>query len=98
MESVQDIVTVDKLDETEVVENVQRGKDMTRDIVDELHILDEYGSSKLESTLDDLQIIKTNIADIEAKFKSGDLPVRNYDVKPLNEVAPIPRLEIGIII
>src|SRR5690625_746013 len=86
IESVQDIVTVDKLDETEVVENVQRGKDMTRDIVDELHILDEYGSSKLESTLDDLQIMKTYIADIEAKFKSGDLSVSNYDVKALDGV------------
>src|SRR5690625_3276245 len=32
IESVQDIVSVDKLDETEVVENVQRGKEMTRDI------------------------------------------------------------------
>src|SRR5690625_513802 len=86
IESVQDIVTVDKLDETEVVENVQRGKDMTRDIVDELHILDEYGSSKLESTLDDLQIMKTYIADIEAKFNSGELSFINYDVKALDGV------------
>ena len=86
IESVQDIVSVDKLDETEVVENVQRGKEMTRDIVDELHILDDYGSSKLESTLDDLQTMKTYIADIEAKFKSGDLSVSNYKVKSLDGV------------
>lgn len=46
--SVQDIVAIEKIDETEVLDNVQRGKGKSREIIEDLYHLDDYGTSLLE--------------------------------------------------
>ncbi|TXL66723.1 hypothetical protein FHP05_04890 [Cerasibacillus terrae] len=81
--SVQDIVSIEKIDESEVVDNVQRGKDKADHIVDELNILDEYGVSQLEQTKQDLDTMLSYLTEIESKFQSGDLSIRNFDVKAI---------------
>src|SRR5699024_4467650 len=75
-----------RIDESEVVEDVQLGKEKAQEIVEELNILDEYEASQLEKTKDDLQTMRRFLSDIESKFKSGDLSDRNYNVEALQDV------------
>lgn len=86
IEGVQDLVSVKRIDESEVVEDVQLGKEKAQEIVEELNILDEYEASQLEKTKDDLQTMRRFLSDIESKFKSGDLSVRNYNVEALQDL------------
>ncbi|WP_191126242.1 T7SS effector LXG polymorphic toxin [Cerasibacillus terrae] len=81
--SVQDIVSIEKIDESEVVDNVQRGKEKADHIVEELNILDEYGVSQLEQTKQDLDTMLNYLTEIESKFQSGDLSIRNFNVKAI---------------
>ncbi len=72
-----------KIDESEVVDNVQRGKEKADHIVEELNILDEYGVSQLEQTKQDLDTMLNYLTEIESKFQTGDLSIRNFNVKAI---------------
>lgn len=87
LEGVQDLVAVKKIDESEVVESVQRGKNKAKDVVEELNALDASQVIALESVKDDLNTMRNYISDIESKFKSGDLSVRNYSVEALQGIS-----------
>jgi len=86
IESVQDIVDVEKIDETEVVETVHRGKRRVKEIVEELHDLDRSQVASLDSVKEDLQTMKSFLADMESKFKSGELSVGNYSMKAIRDI------------
>src|SRR5690625_5436452 len=86
IESVQDIVDVEKIDETEVVETGHRGKRRVKEIVEELHDLDRSQVASLDSVKEDLQTMKSFLADMESKFKSGELSVGNYSMKAIRDI------------
>ena len=81
--SIQDIVSIPKIDESEVMDNVQRGKEKADHIVEELNILDEYSVSQLEQTKQDLDTMLNYLTEIESKFQSGDLSIQNFNVKAI---------------
>src|SRR5699024_7393 len=58
IESVQDLVAIKKVDESEVVENVQRGKSKSAEIVEKLHALDESQVRALEPVRDRVKTMK----------------------------------------
>ena len=80
---VEEIVSVKRIDESEVVEDVQRGKEKAKEIVEELTILDEYEAGRLEETKQALHELRSFISGMESMFKSGDLSIRNYNVEML---------------
>src|SRR5690625_4465569 len=84
--SGQDIVDVEKIDETEVVETVHRGKRRVKEIVEELHDLDQSRVASLHSVKEDLQTMKSFLADMESKFKSGELSVGSYSMKAIRDI------------
>ena len=86
IESVQDIVDVEKIDETEVVETVHRGKRRVKEVVEELHDLDRSQVASLDSVKEDLQTMKSFLSDMESKFKSGELSVGNYSMKAIRDI------------
>ncbi|UJW56913.1 LXG domain-containing protein [Bacillus sp. A116_S68] len=85
--SVQDIVTVNKITESDVMDGVRRGKLRAQEIVEQLHLLDDYGATLLEQTRDALQTMRTYLSDIESKFQSGDLSVTNFNSDALQGMA-----------
>ncbi|UTR13823.1 T7SS effector LXG polymorphic toxin [Salipaludibacillus sp. LMS25] len=85
--SVQDIVTVNKITESDVMDGVRRGKLRAQEIVEQLHLLDDYGATLLEQTKDALQTMRTYLSDIESKFQSGDLSVTNFNSGALQGMA-----------
>ncbi|WP_272916309.1 ribonuclease YeeF family protein [Virgibacillus halodenitrificans] len=87
LDSVKDLVPITKIDESEVVENVQRGKNKVNDVVEELHLLDEYETSQLKKTKEDLQTMRNYLSEIESKFQSGDLSIENYSVNAIKGIA-----------
>ncbi|WP_158591826.1 ribonuclease YeeF family protein [Oceanobacillus halophilus] len=78
--SVQDLVSVRQVNESEVIGNIQRGKEKSQDTVEELNALDHYETSLLEETLTDLHTMKNYVADLESKFQDGNLSVENFNV------------------
>ncbi|MYL55903.1 hypothetical protein GLW20_00085 [Virgibacillus halodenitrificans] len=86
IDSVRDIVSITKIDETEVIENVQRGKKRVSEKVEELHALDKSQVSELNAVKEDLRVMKNYIANMESKFQSGSLSVSNYKIKQLSEM------------
>lgn len=77
--SVEDIVSISEIDESKVIEDVQGGKEKANEVVEELHILDEFETSQLEQTQDDIQTMRTFLTEMESKFASGSLSIADYD-------------------
>src|SRR5699024_5756210 len=86
IERVQDLVSVKKIDQSEVIETVQDGKKKAEGIADDLSALDDHETSQLEKTKEDLQMMRNYISEIASKFKSGDLSVVNYDIATVKNI------------
>lgn len=54
--------------------------------MEELTILDDYQSSQLEETKQDIQTRRSFISELDGKFKSGGLSVRNYNVEAIQDL------------
>src|SRR5690625_59539 len=78
--SVSDLVTVDRIDDTEVLETVERGKKKVRSIVEELHTLDKTQVKAMESVREDLQTMRSYLSDVESKVERGDLSMVGFDI------------------
>jgi len=86
LERVQDLVSVKKIDPSEVMDTVQDGKKKAESIVEALSTLDDHETSQLEKTKEDLQMMRNYISEIAFKFKSGDLSVANYDIEAVKNI------------
>src|SRR5690625_1480344 len=84
--SVQDLVTVDRIDDTEVLETVERGKKNVRNIVEDLHTLDKTQVQAMESVRADLETMRGYLADVESKVKRGELSVEGFDFAALRNI------------
>lgn len=84
--SVQDLVWVNRIDDTEVLETVNRGKKNVRSIVEDLHTLDKSQMQAMESARADLETMRHYLADVESKVSSGNLSVVGFDFGVLKDV------------
>ncbi|WP_164217727.1 LXG domain-containing protein [Virgibacillus sp. YIM 98842] len=84
--SVQDLVAVDRIDDTAVLESVDRGKKKVRNIVEDLNALDKSQVQAMTSVRADLQTMKRYLADVEAKVERGDLSPDNFNFGVLRDV------------
>ena len=84
--SVQDLVAVDRIDDTAVLESVDRGKKKVRNIVEDLNALDKTQVQAMETVRADLQTMKRYLADVEAKVECGDLSPDNFNFGVLRDV------------
>src|SRR5699024_2877260 len=80
IDSVSDIVSIDQIDESDLVDDVQKGQEDAEEIVEELYALDEEQVKAMESVKENLNDMRNFISDLETLFKDGDLSVSNYDV------------------
>jgi len=78
---VSDLVSTPEIDESEVMDNVEQGKEKANDIVEELVELDDYGTSQLENTQDNLQTMKGFLSEMESGFVDGNSSIANYNVE-----------------
>src|SRR5690625_668443 len=78
---VSDLVSTPEIDESEVMNNVRHGKEKATDIVEELVELDDYGTSQLENTQDNLQTMKGFLSEMESGFVDGNSSIANYNVE-----------------
>ncbi|HLR52659.1 MAG TPA: LXG domain-containing protein [Candidatus Avamphibacillus sp.] len=86
IERVQDLVSVKKIDPSEVMDTVRDGKKKAEGIVEALSTLDDHETSQLEKTKEDLQMMRNYISEVASKFKSGDLSVSNYDIDTVKNI------------
>ncbi|GAB3808491.1 hypothetical protein GCM10028868_38580 [Virgibacillus kimchii] len=84
--SVQDLVAVDRIDDTAVLESVDRGKKKVRNIVEDMNALDQTQVQAMETVRADLQTMKRYLADVEAKVERGDLSPDNFNFGALRDV------------
>src|SRR5690625_3526218 len=80
---VSDLVSTPEIDESEVMDNVEQGKEKANDIVEELVDLDDYGTSQLENTQDNLQTMKGFLSEMESGFVDGNSSIVNYNVESI---------------
>ena len=85
--SVKDLVEIKEIDESSVVENVRYGKENVEHIIEELIVIDEYEASQLDQTAQDLQLMTSYLSEMESRFKSGDISVKNYNVESIADMA-----------
>src|SRR5690625_603981 len=81
LNNVSDLVTTTEIDESEVMDNVRQGKEKATDLVEELVELDDYGTSQLENTQDNLQTMKGFLSEMESGFVDGNSSIANYNVE-----------------
>ncbi|MDQ0213617.1 putative ribonuclease toxin of YeeF-YezG toxin-antitoxin module [Oikeobacillus pervagus] len=87
IQSVEDIVSLQKIDDSEVMNNIQLGRKYAETTVEELHILDTYGVSLLKKTEENIQTMGTYLSELESKFQSGGLTIENYRVEAIQDIA-----------
>src|SRR5690625_8029280 len=63
------------------MDNVRQGKEKATDLVEELVELDDYGTSQLENTQDNLQTMKGFLSEMEYGFVDGNSSIANYNVE-----------------
>ncbi|WP_152655082.1 LXG domain-containing protein [Oceanobacillus sp. CFH 90083] len=76
---IADIVALTKVDDTDVLEQVDSGKKKVRRIVDQLYSVDEAQVAALESVHTELDSIKDYISGVGWVTRGGDLSVRNIN-------------------
>lgn len=86
LESIQDLVTVEKIDDSKLIEEVGTAKNKTDDIVDKLHALDDSQAEALEPVFDRINTMKTFISELDSKFKRADVSVTSYDVDAIKDM------------
>lgn len=84
--NVQDLVWVNRIDDTEVLDTVERGKKNVRNIVEDLHTLDKSQMQAMESARADLETMRHYLAGVESKVSSGNLSVVGFDFGVLKDV------------
>ncbi|MDQ0213945.1 putative ribonuclease toxin of YeeF-YezG toxin-antitoxin module [Oikeobacillus pervagus] len=87
IQSVEDIVSLQKIDDSEVMNNIQLGRKYAETTVEELHILDNYGVSLLKKTEENIQTMGTYLSELESKFQSGGLTIENDRVEAIQDIA-----------
>src|SRR5699024_1615706 len=78
--------------ESEVVENVQRGKSKSAEIVEKLHALDESQVRALEPVRDRVKTMKNYLSELDSKFKSANLSVSSYNVNAIKDMKTYDRV------
>src|SRR5699024_3605280 len=96
LDDVADIVSVKKIDDSEVMDNIEEGKKETEKVFEELNILDEYETGQLEKTKEDLAKMKAYLSDIRSKLKKGDISIGNFDVKSVENMESYQKIQDGI--
>ncbi|GAB3805828.1 ribonuclease YeeF family protein [Virgibacillus kimchii] len=84
--SVQDLVAADRIDDTAVLESVDRGKKKVRNIVEDMNALDKTQVQAMESVRADLQTMKSYLADVEVKVERGDLSPTEFDIGTIRDI------------
>lgn len=93
---VQDLVSIQNIDESEVIDAITRGETKSTEIVEELHALDESQKSALQPIKEDLQVMKNFLSSIESKFSSGAISVSDFKVSSLNSIDSYKVIKEGI--
>lgn len=86
IESVQELVSIDKIDESDLAEDVRRGKDKADDLVEKLHALDDEGVRAFETVKENLQFMRSYLSEIEAKFQNGDLTIEDFSISAISDI------------
>jgi toxin YxiD len=84
--SVQDIVSLPQLDQSELINSVQHGKKITNETIDQLHALDLSQTKSLETFQHELLTMKNYLAEIEAMFKKGDIQLTNFSGQSIQNI------------
>lgn len=106
IESVQDLVTVDKIDESDVMESVQQGRVKTNEVIEELHALDDAQVEALGPVREKLSTMNQYVTELESMFTKGDLSIDTYNssmiqlnsgyVEMLSHTDPLKAIELKI--
>src|SRR5699024_6121788 len=86
IDSVSDIVSIDQIDESDLVDDVQKGQEDAEEIVEKLYELDKSQVDAMESVKENLNDMQNFIATLETMFESGDLSISNYSVKAVKDI------------
>jgi len=86
LEDVTDIATFPKVDDSDFVATISDGKDKINNLIEELHIVDQYFASQLEDTEFTLELMHSYIDDLSSMFQRGGQTVENFDIKKLQEL------------
>jgi len=86
IDSVSHIVSITQIDESNLFNDVNRGKEDAEDIVEKLHELDKSQVDAMESTKEDLHTMKNYVTELETMFKDGDLSIGDYSVKAVKDL------------
>lgn len=96
LDDVADIVSVEKIDDSEVMECIEDGKKEAEKVYDELKILDDYETNQLEKTKEDLAKMKAYLSDIKSGLKKGDISIENFDINSIEDMDSYQTIHDGI--
>ncbi|MDQ0273323.1 ribonuclease YeeF family protein [Cytobacillus purgationiresistens] len=86
--SVQDIVSLPKLRDNDVINQVNEAKKNVDQTVEKLHHFDNQQSQSLNNVEQDIQIMNTYVQQIQTMFNNGSLSVATYSPNSLYSIPP----------
>lgn len=86
IDEVSDLVKVPEIDESDLVEFVQKGRSKNDELVDDLHQLDSAQVSAIESVKEDLHTMEDYISELEQLFNDGDFSIEDYSLDAMRKI------------
>jgi len=81
--SIDDLVSIRRIDDSEVQDAVEEGKSKTSTIIEDLQTMDRTEHTAMSPMKESLQTLRMYLADMEAKVSSGDLSLTNFNIHAL---------------
>src|SRR5699024_5408880 len=77
---------VDKIDESNLVKYVRKGRTKANDLTSDLHELDAAQAAAISSVKKDLQIMDRYISELEVLFNDGNFSIADYNLSAMREM------------
>ncbi|MGM8366787.1 ribonuclease YeeF family protein [Virgibacillus sp. W0181] len=84
--SVQDLVSVSSLNDSEVVSSVNLLRNQSQETINQLHQLDQSQTNALDAMQQDISTIESYLSQIQTMFTNGSISIRNFNVSVLNDL------------
>lgn len=92
IDSVADLVSIPEINESDLVNHIQKAKSNTEELIGDLHELDGAQTAAIESTKETLNDMERYISELEQMFQDGDLSITEYSLKQVRGLEGFQRI------
>lgn len=86
LQGIEDLVSVSRINSSEVQDSVQEGKNKTATMIEDLQNMDRTVYASMSPMRESLQTLHTYLADMETKVNRGELSLTNFNINAVMNI------------